>query len=94
MCELSAAIKDHNFYLMASLQKVCDFTKFNIHIVFADLQPKPHLFQVKRLGITLIALQLFGALVIVLAPVDNFYNRRASVWRYFNQVQLPIYSCL
>lgn len=54
----------------------------------ADLEPEAHLLHVQRLGSLAVFLQLLGALIIVLTPVDDFGNGRIGVWRNLNQIEL------
>lgn len=48
----------------------------------------------QSLGITLTLLLLFGALIVVLSPVNDFSDRRIGVRRYFYQIKPLLFGRL
>lgn len=56
----------------------------------ADLEAETHLFHVERFGGLAVLLQLLGALVVVLAPVDDLAHRRCGVRGDFYQIKLAL----
>lgn len=54
----------------------------------ANLQAKTHLLDLACFGSALVFLSLFGLLVVVFAPIDNFTNRGVGIWRNLYKIQL------
>ena len=90
--QLAAPVDDSYLHLMAGVEKVRYFAELNAQIVFANLETEAHLLHFKRFGTLLVALQLLGPLVIVLAPVDYFGDRWASVGRNLYEIKLAFFS--
>lgn len=84
MCKFSPAVKDNYLYFVASIKEVDNFFKFDLQVVLTDLQAEPHLLDIKCFGVAAVFLQLFGALVVVFAPIDYLRNRRIGIGRYFD----------
>jgi hypothetical protein len=59
--------------------------------VFADFQAKAHLLHLKSLSGFLVLVLLLGALIVVLAPVDNLGDRRVGVRGNLYQIQ-PLFN--
>lgn len=65
---------------MAGLEKFRDLVHLDLEIMCANLESKPHLLHIKRLGCLAVLLLLFGALVVILTPIDDFANWRIGIW--------------
>jgi len=58
--------------------------------VLADAQADAHLFEVQRFGFGAAFLGLFGALVVVFAPIYDFGHRRVGIGRNFYEVHFGL----
>jgi hypothetical protein len=85
---LTAPVKQHYFDLVSGFQKFAGPVELDFQIVGADFQPHSDLFHIQRLGRLAILLLLFSALVVKLAPVNDFGDRRIGVGRNLYQIQL------
>jgi len=75
MGHFATAVEDGDFNFVPSVEKIGDFAYLYAKIVFTNLETKAHLLYVQVLGITLVLLELLGALVVELAPINQFGNR-------------------
>ena len=60
---------------------------FKIKIMLLRIRPKPDLFYDHLLGFGLDLLLLLLLLVFEFGVINNFANRRISIWRYLNKIQ-------
>lgn len=86
--KFSPAEENRDFNFVADLQEFVDLTELDTHIVVADFQAQAHLLYIKRLGAAPVFLLLLGALVVVLAPVDNLGHGRVRVRRNLYKVEI------
>lgn len=84
---LASAEKSGDANLVAFGQKLFDFINFDIHVVLANFEAKPHLFEIRTFLLFLALLLLFLFLVDVFTPIDNTRDRWVRLGRYFNQVK-------
>ena len=80
MRKFATAEDDENFYSVTIVEELTNFTEFNVKVIVANFKADFHLF---KLGLffagffTLFSL-LFHLLVLILAPIDDFNDRRVS----------------
>jgi hypothetical protein len=84
---LASPVKQGDFDLVAGFDEFRYLAHLDIEIMLPDLKPEPDLFHIERFSGLTVLLQLLGALVIELAPIDDFANRRIGVRRNLYQIQ-------
>jgi len=87
MGHFSSPIDYCNFNLVSSFQKLAGLLEFDVEVVGADLQPDANLLDLDRFSPAAAFILLFGALVVVFTPVDDFGDRRIGLRRNLDQVE-------
>ncbi len=75
---------------MPSVEEFGNFAHLDRQIMRTDLEAEAHLLHVEGFGSFAVLLQLLGALVIVLAPVNNLSDWRIGIRGNFHQIQIAL----
>ena len=64
---------------MAIGKEATNLAQLHLEVAAADLEAKPHLFEITCLGRSLTTLLIFHFLILVFTPVNDFSDRWLSV---------------
>ena len=78
MCHFSASEDNRYSDTIAVFEKLSDFADFYIEVVVPNFQTKPDLFEFATASLFLGFGKFFHLLVLVFAPIDDFYYRGGS----------------
>lgn len=87
---LAAPVEQGYLDLMTGFEELRHLVHLDGQVVRADLEAETHLLHVQRLGAFAVLLQLLGALVIVLTPVNYLGDWRIGIRRDLHQIQLAL----
>ena len=84
----AAAEDNHDFDVIAVLEKAADFADFDVKVVVADFEAKFHLLELGLFFASFFAVFgfFFHLLVLVFTPIDDFDDRRVGVCGNFHEV--------
>jgi len=61
-------------------EELTHFSELDVEVALSNFKPKSHLLEFALLVAAAVFLRLFHLLVLEFTPVDDFSNRRVSVW--------------